>query len=146
MEDKKYLGVILIRGLIKVRKPVKDTLKLLRLNHKNSCIVIEENPVNSGMIKKVKDYITWGEIDRETHQQLIEKRGEEYKGLAEDSKGKIKYDNRFFVYKNKKYKKYFRLNPPRKGFERKGVKLPFRAGGALGYRGKKINELIKRML
>lgn len=46
----------------------------------------------------------------------------------------------------KKIKNYFRLNSPRKGFERKGIKKPFSIGGALGYRGSKINDLIKRMI
>ena len=43
-------------------------------------------------------------------------------------------------------KKFFRLSPPRKGFGRKGIKFAFTKGGALGYRGIKINDLIKRML
>ena len=38
------------------------------------------------------------------------------------------------------------LTPPRGGFERKGVKMPYNKGGALGYRGAAINELITRML
>ena len=42
--------------------------------------------------------------------------------------------------------KPFRLNPPRGGFERKGIKVSFNSGGALGYRGEKINSLIKKML
>ncbi len=40
----------------------------------------------------------------------------------------------------------FHLTPPRGGFERKGVKMPYNKGGALGPRGSAINELIKRML
>lgn len=38
------------------------------------------------------------------------------------------------------------LNSPRKGFGRKGVKMPFSKGGALGERKEKINDLIERML
>ena len=45
-----------------------------------------------------------------------------------------------------KDKKVINLHPPRGGFERKGIKIPFKVGGALGYRGEKINDLIKRML
>ncbi|RLF30819.1 MAG: 50S ribosomal protein L30, partial [Thermoplasmata archaeon] len=41
-------------------------------------------------------------------------------------------------------KPVLRLNPPRKGYE--GVKRSFMEGGALGYRGKEINKLIKRMI
>ena len=36
-------------------------------------------------------------------------------------------------------KPVFRLHPPRKGYE--GIKRSFKEGGALGYRGEKINEL-----
>ncbi|MBI4016231.1 MAG: uL30 family ribosomal protein [Candidatus Aenigmarchaeota archaeon] len=37
------------------------------------------------------------------------------------------------------------LCPPRGGYGRKGVKLPFSSGGAYGDRKEKINNLIKRM-
>ena len=43
-------------------------------------------------------------------------------------------------------KPFFRLHPPRKGFERKGIKMPFKLGGVLGPRGDKINNLIKKMI
>ena len=46
----------------------------------------------------------------------------------------------------KKIKPFFRLNPPAKGFGRKGIKVSFKAKGALGYRADKINDLIKRMI
>jgi len=82
------------------------------------------------MVKKAKDYITYGEIDDDVLKLLIEKRGQKSK----DKDGK------------EVMKKFFRLSPPRKGFERKGIKIGFNAGGALGYRGKKINDLIKRMI
>jgi len=144
-DSNKKIAVILIRGLVNITKPVKDTLKMIHLTHKNNCVVLENNKVNQGMIKKVKDYTTWGEINQETYQELIEKRGAEYKGPETDSKGKIKY-NRYFISNNKKHKKYFCLNSPKKGFGRKGIKNPFKTGGALGYRKEKINDLIKNML
>ncbi|MBI4148381.1 uL30 family ribosomal protein [Candidatus Woesearchaeota archaeon] len=37
------------------------------------------------------------------------------------------------------------LHPPRKGYGRKGVKIPFAKSGAYGNRKEKINDLIKRM-
>jgi len=43
-------------------------------------------------------------------------------------------------------KKFFKLHPPRGGFERMGIKKPYTVGGVLGYRGDKINLLIKKML
>ena len=139
------LAAIRIRGLIGIRVKVEDTLKMLRLYKKNYCCVVPNTPIYLGMLKKAKDYITWGEIDEETFNMLIQKRGEEFKGREFDSKKKIVY-NDFFLVNNKKIKKYFRLNPPRKGFERKGIKHSFKQGGALGYRGNVINDLIKRMV
>ena len=43
-------------------------------------------------------------------------------------------------------KPFFKLNPPKKGFERKGIKVPFAQGGVLGYRKDKINNLLMRMI
>ncbi len=145
IKETKKIAAILVRGLIGIKKPIKDTLILLKLTHKNNCIVLDNNSINLGMLKKTKDYLTWGEISEETFQELVEKRGQPYQGPETDSKGIIKY-KKFFTYNNKKYKKYFRLNPPRKGFGRKGIKIPFNVGGALGYRREKINDLLKRML
>ena len=36
------------------------------------------------MVKKAKDYITWGEIDAETFKLLVEKRGNAKKGEKQD--------------------------------------------------------------
>lgn len=146
MEQKKgNIAAIRVRGLIGIKISINDALNMLRLYKKNYCCVLPDNPVYNGMLKSAKDYITWGEIDDETFKLLVDKRGEEFTGREADSKGKIKY-NDFFVFGNKKIKKYFRLNPPRKGFGRKGIKYSFKNSGALGYRGAAINELIKRMV
>lgn len=139
------LAAVRLRGLININGKVESALQMLRLYKTNYCVVLPGNPVYIGMLKKAKDYITWGEIDDETYKLLVEKRGEEFKGLETDSHGKIKY-NDFIAINNKKIKKYFRLNAPRKGLGRKGIKHSFKQGGALGYRGDKINELIKRMV
>ncbi len=144
--NKARLAIIRVRGDVNLRKEIKDTLKLLRLYRKNFCVVVPANPSIMGMINKVKDYVTYGEIDDDTYKLLVEKRGEEYKGREEDKKGKIKYNKRFLLIDGKKIKPFFRLSPPEKGFGRKGIKVSFKAGGALGYRGEKINDLIRRMI
>lgn len=141
----KQLAAIRIRGFSGVKKKVEDTLKMLRLYKKNYCCVLPNTPVYSGMLKKAKDYITWGELDDETFMVLVDRRGEEFNGRETDLKKKINY-NDFFVVNNKKIKKYFRLNAPKKGFGRKGIKYPYQSGGALGYRAEAINDLIKRMV
>ena len=139
------IAVVRVRGGINVNQKIKDTFNLLRLYNKNYCVVLNNTQVIMGMVNKIKDYITWGEINDEIYNLLIEKRGQEYKGREKDSKEKINY-KKFIVINNKKYKPFFRLNPPRKGYGRKGIKIAFKVGGALGYRAEKINELIKRMI
>ncbi len=140
----KKLAIVLVRGTVKTTRQIIDTLLMLRLYRKNHVVVVPNTPAYQGMIDTVKDYVTWGEIDEPTYKGLISKRGEEYLGRLNDAKNKYTYKT--LEVGSKKYKPYFRLNPPRKGFGRKGVKVGFNAKGALGYRGEKINDLIQRML
>lgn len=153
------IAVVRIRGECKLKKGIEDTLKMLRLYKKNSCIVLPNSPVYTGMLNKVKDFITWGEINETTFKELIKKRGklpgktsltEQY--LKDKTKlGFEDFTKEFFIFKKELkdvpgLKPFFKLNPPRQGFERKGIKSPFSMGGALGYRKEKINDLIMRML
>jgi large subunit ribosomal protein L30 len=129
------VAVVLVRGMVKVVKPVKETLMMLNLHRKNHCVVVPDTPAYKGMLNRVKDYVTWGEIDGDTFAELVQKRGQlvEGRGKAIEVNGK-------------KYKRFFALNPPRKGFGRNGIKRSFKVGGALGERGQKMNDLVKRML
>ena len=145
-EDNQKIAIIRIRGPTGVRVDIADTLYHLRLTRRNYCVIVPKNVPYIGMVLKVKDYITWGNLDERTYKMLVEKRMEEYKGLTSDRKNKISYDAKFVEIDGKKMKKVFRLNSPRKGYGRKGIKTPFIKGGALGYRGDKINDLIQRMI
>jgi large subunit ribosomal protein L30 len=138
------IAVVLVRGLVNVTHAIKDTLAMLKLTRKNTCIVVDNNPTMLGMIKKAKDYVTWGEISEETYKELVAKRGVLYLGPIQDSKKKYNYKT--LEIEGKHYKPYFRLNPPSKGFGRKGIKMPFNKGGGLGPRSDKMNDLILRML
>ncbi len=138
------IAIVLVRGLVNVKQTVRDTLAMLHLTRKNHCVVVPNTPTYVGMIKKAKDYITWGDISDEVFAELVSKKGEEFKGREKDGKGKYSYKS--LEVSGKKYKPYFRLNPPRKGFGRKGIKMPFKLGGALGSRAEKMNDLIQRML
>ena len=68
-------AVVRVRGNINVRRPIKDTLLMLRLNRVNHCVIIPESPEFAGMLKKSKDYVTWGEIDETSLTELITARG-----------------------------------------------------------------------
>jgi large subunit ribosomal protein L30 len=151
-------AVVRVRGNINVRKNIKDTLLMLRLNRVNHCTIIPETNEFKGMLQKVKDYVTWGEIDNDSLNQVLTSRGKligdipitdkyiktnsNYKSISDFAKVIIEGKAKLSDLKN--IKPVIRLHPPRKGYE--GIKRPFTNGGALGYRGDKINELIRRMI
>jgi len=115
--------VIRIHGQVKLRKPIVETLYRLRLRRKYSCIVIHKpSKEQLGMIKKVRDFVAFGEINDETYKKLVKARGKK------DKNGKLK--------------PFFRLHPARGGIK---TKLHF-PKGVLGNNKNKINELILRML
>ena len=68
-------AVIMVRSRIDIKPAAGRTLKLLRLNKINHCILVPEDPHYKGMVMRVKDYVTWGEVDEDTVKTLIEKRG-----------------------------------------------------------------------
>ncbi len=153
------IAVIRIKGKIGLRHDIKETLNMLRLFNKHTCVIVDNNEHYIGMIKKVKDHVTLGEINQETFMLLLSKRGKVAgnKSLTEDYlKNKTNMSHDQFTkefFSNEKrlkdipgLKQFFRLKPPEKGFERGGIKKPFSLGGVLGYRKEKINDLIKRML
>ena len=145
------LAVIRIRGIVGRSRKINHTFEKLRLRRKHVCIVVQEKKEIVGMIKKIKDYVTYGEIDKETLKLLIEKRGRLI-GNKKIKEGTI--DDVFIEdvingkarLQDRNIKPFFRLNSPKKGFGKFGLKKTFKERGALGYRGKEINSLIKKML
>lgn len=67
------IAVIRLRSGIKVRKEIEDTLRILKLNHVNSLSILSDKKEILGMIKKVENFVTWGEISDELKEQLNEK-------------------------------------------------------------------------
>lgn len=139
-------AVVRVRGTIGLRKDVADTLKMLRLSRPNHCILLEENDVNKGMLKKAHNFITWGEVDPKTLEKLVETRART-KGNKPIEKSKIKeYVGEITNSKSLKVKDLvpvLRLSPPQKGYKKTKMHYP---KGALGYRKEKINELLLRMM
>ena len=149
-------AVIRVRGSINVKPKIKETMKLMRLNRVNHCVIVPENETYDGMLKIIKDYVTWGEVDVETTELMLGSSGKT-SGNAIFTKKELK-DSSFKTMKTlaknlsegkvvmrdiPKLKPLFRLHPPRKGYE--GIKRSFKEAGAHGYRGEKINQLIRRM-
>jgi large subunit ribosomal protein L30 len=111
------------------------------------------------MLQKAKDVVTWGELDFTSAKELIVKRGritgdqritDEYIRKNTRFSGIDDFVKQFLLFKAnldeiKGLKPVFRLHPPRKGYRSRGVKQPYTLGGALGYRGQHINQLITKM-
>ncbi|MFO7677308.1 MAG: 50S ribosomal protein L30 [Thermoplasmatota archaeon] len=151
-------AIIRVRGTINIKPDIKRTLELLRLNRVNHCTIVESNAYYKGMLQKVKDYTTWGEISKETLAKLVESRGmligdkpitkeylesaTSYNSYEELSKAIV--NNKLSYKEIPNVKPLFRLHPAKKGLE--GIKRSYKNGGALGYRGKDINTLIEKMI
>ncbi|MEM0224543.1 MAG: uL30 family ribosomal protein, partial [Desulfurococcaceae archaeon] len=76
MNQNTVYAIIRLRGQVNVPYEVEHTLKLLRLHRKYHCVLYPANlPGLKGMLEKVKDYVTWGEINKETLVQLLYARG-----------------------------------------------------------------------
>jgi large subunit ribosomal protein L30 len=137
-------AVIRIRGSAGTNKEIEDTLSMLNLHSPNHCVVIPETKEYLGMLKKAKDLITWGQIDKKTLSELLEKRSKFSQEELKELNMKDFDDLSDALIKNQlKLKLIFRLNPPRHGL--KSTKLPYPRGD-LGFRKEKINELLERMI
>jgi large subunit ribosomal protein L30 len=151
-------AVVRVRGTVNVKPDIKKTMQLLRLTRANHCVLLEENVVYKGMLQQVKDYTTWGEINKETLIKLLSSRGklsgerpltEEYLKKATpyqsfEQLAEALLGNTVRYKEIPEIKPLFRLNPPKKGH--RTVKRSFVKKGSLGYRKDAINTLIERML
>lgn len=151
-------AAIRIKGTVNIKPDIKHTLKLLNLTRANHCVILEENPTTKGMLQTVKDYITWGEINKEILTSLIKTRGRlsgdkeitdehlktstSYNSVEKLSEGII--SNKFKYKEIPNVKPIFRLSPPKKGYN--SIKKTFKNKGSLGYRGEEINKLIEKMI
>ncbi|MCX8163230.1 MAG: uL30 family ribosomal protein [Candidatus Micrarchaeota archaeon] len=148
MEKKELYAVIRIRGRRKLNKKIDHTLKMLNIYKPNYCSLFFLTKAYEGMLKKAKDYISWGKISKELLFKLLLKRGESGKKKLSTLKSEEeikKIANEIFEGKNPKefgIKPTFRLKPPSKGYKNKKKHYPY---GELGPRPS-IDSLLKRMI
>lgn len=150
------IAAIRVRGSVNVREKTEKTMDLLNLSKPNYLTLIKENSEQHKMLKKAENYITWGEISTENLARILEKKafkkGKIGKETLEKHKVKSfkelaeKIEKKELTLQTLGIKPFFRMHPPKKGYGREGIKKSFSIGGALGYRGKEINNLIKRMV
>ncbi|MFP4051524.1 MAG: 50S ribosomal protein L30 [Thermoplasmata archaeon] len=148
-------------AVLRIRSPrsksyrIEDTLDKLRINKVNHCTIVPEDDAHKGMLMKIKDIITWGEVDKETLSKLIEYRSTLNEDVEKRIKDQTSYEDiedfaegvlsgEIEIDEIEGLKNLFRLHPPKGGY--KSVKKPYKTGGSLGYRSQDINELLQRML
>jgi large subunit ribosomal protein L30 len=157
-EKRKCLAVIRVRGSSGVFRDIKETLKMLHLTRNYHATLIDDRPSYLGMLRKVQNQVTWGEVSKDSTVQLLRERGKLVgnKKITEEYLKEIGYksldDLAEAIHKTEveltrlpNVKPVFRLHPPKKGFKGK-VKKSYAAGGVTGHRGEAINNLIKRMI
>ncbi len=150
-------AIVQIRGTVNTRREIRDTLKMLRLHHINHCVLVPDTPEYLGMVRKVKDFVAYGEVDAETLTTILSTRGR-LSGNRRLTDEYVKENTQFesvqnfaqALYEGKAMftdlpglKPVLRLHPPRKGFLT--IKRTYQQGGALGYYGKEINSLLYKM-
>ena len=152
--------VIRVRSDRGVKPKIRDTMSMLNLSRVNHAVLVPDTPAYAGMLQKAKDYVTWGEVGADTISDLISQRGRmtgdkpitnaviksgsEFSTINALSKAIASGDARTSDVEG--MKPVFRLHPPRgtKGWG--GIKRSFSAGGALGFRGEAISDLVGRMI
>jgi large subunit ribosomal protein L30 len=149
---------IRVRGVVRGSHEARETLGMLHLARNNYAALVDNRPSFLGMLKAAQNFITWGEISKETLKMLLVKRAR-LKGdekITEEYLQKIGYksideladavfDCKVKYWQLRDIVPFFRLRPPSKGYKG-SVKKSVAAGGESGYRGAKIDDLISRML
>lgn len=110
------IAAVRVRGMQGVSERVQRTLYQLGLRRKHAFAVLPDTTTTRAMLAAARDYCTWGEASDETVKTLVQRKKSKKTGL----------------------------HPPRGGWKA-SIKKHF-PKGALGYRGEKINDLIKKML
>ncbi len=149
-------AVLRLRGSKNKSKEILDTLDMLRLRKVNHCTIVPQEDHYEGMLNKVKDMVTWGEIEKMTLGRLILLRsGLDKKVVKEKVEEETSYESvmdfagavargETSMDSIPDVDNLFRLHPPQGGY--RSVKKPYNTGGSLGYRGQSINDLLVRML
>ncbi|MHB8586030.1 MAG: 50S ribosomal protein L30 [Thermoplasmatota archaeon] len=152
---------IRVRGTVKLPGEVTDTLTMLRLHRPNSATFVPKDASHLGMIRKVKEWIAYGEVDAATAGEILKQRGRlegdkpitdeyvktatqgKYATIAAFAEGLAKGEASLKELPS--MKAFFRLHPPRGGHDG-SVKHHHKVGGALAYYGPSVNDLARRML
>jgi len=157
-EKQKCLAVVRVRGVGDASPQIEKTLENLHLNRNCHITLLDNRPSFLGMLKKVRNFVTWGEIAKENILLLLRKRGRllgdkklddmyaqkaGYKTLEDLAEAVYKLEVEFQHLPD--MKPVFRAHPPKKGYKGK-IKKSYNTGGVTGYRGEAINKLVENMI
>ncbi len=154
------LLIVRLRGTFAVPQYIERTLLSLRLGYKFNATLAKNSPSMIGMLRQVKDYVTWGDVKPADIARLLKERGEVNGGMpvtdkfAKDAFAKESIDSLakalaggeigLKLLWEKGVKPVFRLHPPSGGFE-STIKRSYTSNGQLGYRGTAIATLMTDM-
>ncbi len=139
---------------------IRDTMGMLNLTKVNHATIVPNAPTYEGMLNKSKDYITWGEIDSDMISNLLKERGRmvgdkpvndsvindnsKFSSIDEFANAIVSGDATLKDVDG--LKPVLRLHPPRGSKGWGGIKRSYTVGGALGFRGEAIRDLVSRMM
>ncbi len=151
------LLVVNLRGLVNTRRPVRQTLRQLKLIKRFNATIVPNNEVFRGMLASAKEHVAWCELDNEIAEKLLSKRAETSDGrrvseinlkgagfgtfsdLASAlATGKATLSDELG------FRQFFRLSPPRGGFKR-SIRRQYGEGGILGP-NKELSKIVERMI
>jgi len=158
--EKTFLLAMRLKGGFGTPISLEKALCTLRLKRRFNAVLLENKTNVIGMLRGVKDYVTWGEISASGIARLLESRGElvgggaitdesvkktfgeeSVSGLTEGlAHGRITLRSLWA----KGLMPVFRLRPPSSGFETTG-KRAYGSHGELGSRGNELSKLLDRM-
>jgi large subunit ribosomal protein L30 len=159
--EKSYLLAIRLKGDFGTPWPIQKALETLRLRRKFNAVLLENTRATIGMLRNVKDFVTWGEAKKTDIAALLQERGEFSGGAAMTNEtvrerfgepsvqelasaltqGRISLHTLW----QKGLNPVFRLHPPSGGFEG-SIKRPYGSRGELGRREVTLSSLLTRMI
>ncbi|MBI5804203.1 uL30 family ribosomal protein [Candidatus Pacearchaeota archaeon] len=134
------IAAVRISGKVDVPEKIENALTRIRIRRKYSAVLLKPTKENLAILKKLRDYVAFGDINREILTELIKKRAFPKQKNPEEIVRQLEKKSLSEL----GVKPFFRLHPPRGGIE---SKKHFGVGkGVLGDNKGKINDLIRRML
>ena len=166
--------VVRMKGTVNVPRWANLTLENLHLNKKFKATIIPENEQTLGMLRKIKELVSWSSVDDAFIKEFVEKKARTSASKLATAPATTTVDgvnnndaqsniedkthqntdlstvistisqNQTYLSKISGIKPWFALNPPKGGFRKKS-KRSYSQNGILG-ENKELISLVKRMM